>query len=158
MRTLKSDAPKTQPKDSTLRGHATKKPRGRPKGKLEGRSSDIGLQTPTQISAKRLSTGSIGASGKENHQENDAISSDSKRKRHGSATVFLVGLDESKKRSPDEGVCFVHDDLPEDGLPSRKVSKHEISSPKKPELEDDLTPEGVVTRPRKDFNEFDDMV
>ena len=140
---------------------AAKKPRGRPKGKKEGRTSDIGLETPVTIAAKRLSTGHNAASGKENNVETDLRPIDSKRKRVHSGIGLVADLEDPTEYNPTVRGLSEDDGLPDDDLPSRKVSKHsvdEVSSPKKHDLEDDLTPEGVITRLRRPLSELENSL
>jgi len=124
-----------------------KKPRGRPKGRKEGRTSEIGLEVSSEKTQRRTSASSITASGKENSQEANENTSGEKRKRW-TSEVFPKGTELLE--------------LPDSEFPSpRKASKPSHSqnlSPMKLEFEDDLTPEGVVTRVRVPLGERENAV
>lgn len=130
-----------------------KKPRGRPKGKKEGRTSEIESEHTTDRIQRRTSSGSITNNNKENSQIGSAESSIGKRKR-------------SIAEKYPEGVMLkstAHLGVPESDFtsPTRKASKpspRQDLSPSKVEFEDDLTSEGVVTRIRTVLGELENAV
>ncbi len=136
--------------DAQVEPTLAKKPRGRPKGRKEGRTSEIGLDVPSENTQRRTSGGSVTSNDKENSHAGIEMGSNGKRKRSTSN-----GYPEGVMLKP-----FSHLELPNSGLPSptRKASKtsprHDLS-PGKLEFEDDLTPEGVVTRVRTPLGELE---
>lgn len=130
-----------------------KKPRGRPKGRKEGRTSEVGLEHPSDEIRRRTSSGSTTNNNKENSHAGSGGSSNGKRKRVTSNDY-------------PEGVMLrstSYLDIPDSNFtsPTRKVSKHsprQDLSPNKLEFEDDLTSEGVVTRIRTPLSELETAV
>ena len=110
-----------------------KKPVGRPRGRKEGKSSEIGPHGPN-MTQRSTSLCSVGFGGKENTESDEKIG-DGQSKRISNAAGFKVALEDRV-------------DNPDLLSPSRKVSKPNLQDDISARLGemDELTAEGVVTR------------
>lgn len=113
-----------------------KAPAGKPKGRKEGRTSELGgNDIPVNKAQKRGTTGMSSAQGKENNATSDGNISDGKRKRASNAAGPKIALEDR----------FVNH---ANSSPTRKVSKIGPRESPSKGLDDlvDLTAEGVVAR------------
>lgn len=111
-----------------------KRPVGRPKGRKEGKLSEVGgLEIPVSKAQRRATTGST--NGKENRKGSAEKRSDGKRKRVATAAVPKVALEDRLANQ-------------DTSSPTRKVSKTGPKGDSTAEFidMDDLTAEGVVAR------------